>query len=375
MEQTLEPRILRGYEILMKGDEPKQLDDLTFQVPSQLGNGVYLVSLVDGEWRCECPDHMYRLVEFKHIHAVKFWLALRDQIVSEVEETIPEIVCPLCGSEEIKKNGTRKTKVGKRQRYRCLQCDKSFMLDEAFKNLIGDPQIISSCLDLYFKGISLRKIADHVKQFLGLKVSHVTIYNWVKRYMKLVNAYVEKLNPQIGAMWHVDEMKVKNGGQWSWLWNVMDEETRFMLVSTISKTRNIQDARRVFQKAKQTAQRDPKFVVSDGLPAYIKAFKKEFYTLKKPRVQHIRKPRFTDLTNNNIVERLNGTVREREKVMRGMKGANTAEELMNGFRTYYNFVRPHMSLDGKTPAEASGLEIELGQNKWLGLIKEASASK
>jgi len=55
--------------------------------------------------------------------------------------------------------------------------------------------------------------------------------------MKLVNAYVEKLNPQIGAMWLVDEMKVKNGGQWSWLWNVMDEENRFMLVSTISKTR------------------------------------------------------------------------------------------------------------------------------------------
>ena len=65
------------------------------------------------------------------------------------------------------------------------------------------------------------------------------------------------------------------------MWNVMDEETRIMLVSTISKSRNIQDARRVFQKAKQTAKSDPKFVVSDGLLAYIKAFKKEFYTMRK----------------------------------------------------------------------------------------------
>jgi len=242
------------------------------------------------------------------------------------------------------------------------------MLDEAFKNVMGDPQIISSCLDLYFKGIRLRKIADHVKQFSGLKGSHVTIYNGVKRYMKLVNAYVEKLKPQIGAMWHVDEMKVKNGGQWSWLWNVMDAETRFMLVSTISETRNIQDARRVFQKAKETAQQDPEFIVSDGLPAYIKAFKKGFFTLKKPMVQHIRKPRFTDLTNNNIVERLNGTVREREKVMRGMKSDDTAEDLMNGFRTYYNLIRPHQSLDGQTPAEASGLDLNLEENKWLDLI-------
>lgn len=176
------------------------------------------------------------------------------------------------------------------------------------------------------------------------------------------------------AVWHIDEMKVKNGGKWSWLWNVMDEETRFMLVSTISKTRNISDARRVFQKAKQTAKSDPKFVVSDGLPAYIKAFKKEFFTLRKPRIQHIRKPRFIDHTNNNIVERLNGTVREREKVMRGMKGDMTAEEIVNGFRNYYNFIRPHMSLDGQTPAEASGLDLQLGENKWLNLIKKASTT-
>ena len=71
-----------------------------------------------------------------------------------------------------------------------------------------------------------------------------------------------------------------------------------------------------------------------------------------------------DKTNNNIVERLNGTVREREKVMRGMKGDETAEELMNGFRTYYNFIRPHMSPNGQTPAEAPGLDLELEENNY-----------
>lgn len=58
--------------------------------------------------------------------------------------------------------------------------------------------------------------------------------------------------------------------------------------------------------------------------------------------------------------------------MRGMKSQETAEELMEGFRTYYNFIRPHMSLDGKTPAEASGIDLELGENKWLSLIRKAS---
>ncbi len=54
----------------------------------------------------------------------------------------------------------------------------------------------------------------------------------------------------------------------------------------------------------------------------------------KPRVQHIRKPRFVDPTKNNIVERLKGTVSE--KVMRGIKDDTTTEELVQGFLTYYN---------------------------------------
>jgi len=31
---------------------------------------------------------------------------------------------------------------------------------------------------------------------------------------------------------------------------------------------------------------------------------------------------------------------------------------------YYNFIRPHMALNGKTPAEKSGV-TKLQQNKWL----------
>lgn len=69
--ETTQPRIMRGYAILAKGEQPKALADNTYLVQSQSGNGSYHVVLVDGEWRCECPDFQFRKVVCKHIHAVK----------------------------------------------------------------------------------------------------------------------------------------------------------------------------------------------------------------------------------------------------------------------------------------------------------------
>lgn len=89
--------------------------------------------------------------------------------------------------------------------------------------------------------------------------------------------------------------------------------------------------------------------------------------MKKLRTQHIQKPRFIDPTNNNIVERLNGTVREREKVMRSTK--EEIQTIADGIRNYYNFIRPHQSLNGKTPAQASRMNAP---SSWKSLIEQAT---
>jgi transposase InsO family protein len=75
--------------------------------------------------------------------------------------------------------------------------------------------------------------------------------------------------------------------------------------------------------------------------------------------------------NNNKIERAQSTIRERSKVMRGMQNNGTAEDLIAGFKAYYNFVRPHQGLEGKTPAEVANLDLGLGENRLLVLIKKA----
>jgi hypothetical protein len=69
------------------------------------------------------------------------------------------------------------------------------------------------------------------------------------------------------------------------------------------------------------------------------------------------------------MERLNGEIRDREKVVRGVKKSDSP--LIEGYQIYHNYVRPHMALDGKTPASVAGIEV-LGDNKWLTLIQAAS---
>jgi putative transposase len=69
------------------------------------------------------------------------------------------------------------------------------------------------------------------------------------------------------------------------------------------------------------------------------------------------------------MERLNGEIRDREKVIRGLKKSDT--QILKGYQIFHNYVRPHESLDGKTPADLAGIMVE-GENKWLTLIQNAS---
>jgi transposase-like protein len=367
-------RAVRGYGILMNGSTITQLDQITFLVPSQSKNAKYLVHKNGEDWTCECPDHQFRIVQCKHIYAVQLWLNLRKTLEPKtVKIEYPEVYeCKFCGSNQIMKYG-KKTKQLK-QRYYCKTCKKTFVPDSITRNMWFNPQVVTMTLDLYYKGVSLRGIQDHLNQIFNVRLnSHATILNWIRKYEKLIGDYVKTLKPELGGQWNVDEMKVKFSGNWKWLWNVMDSETRYLLASNITDKREVEDAREVFALAKEVAKgQKPENVTSDGLHAYRKAFNKEFFTLKSPRTEHISHIRLAGDMNNNIIERLHGTKRDREKVMRGLKNEETPIIPMQDI--YYNYVRSHQGLEGKTPAEKAGIGIE-EQNKWLGLIKKASKSK
>lgn len=88
-----------------------------YTVRSQSGNGVYELMSTEQGWLCSCPDHMYRGVVCKHIHAVEISRRMRDA----VQETATPITtikamdltkCKFCDSDHIVKHGTKKLKRG-----------------------------------------------------------------------------------------------------------------------------------------------------------------------------------------------------------------------------------------------------------------------
>jgi len=190
-----------------------------------------------------------------------------------------------------------------------------------------------------------------------------------------MDKYVSQFKPKLGSVWHADEMMVSVGGNWFYLWNVMDEFTRFHLASVISKGRKVENARKAFQQAKKCSKGDhPHCIVTDGLHSYKKAINKEFHTVKKETIhignvgikgKHFSNTKF----DNNLVERLHGTMRDRNKTQRGLEKQDSM--FIKGHQLYYNFIRPHEGLNGYTPAHFANIYLGLKENKWKDLLMQS----
>jgi hypothetical protein len=78
----------------------KKLDDKSYVVHSQSGNGSYNIQIIEQGFVCSCADHLYRDVKCKHIHAVEFCFVAafpdcqkHDSIVIEKQTNSTFLLC------------------------------------------------------------------------------------------------------------------------------------------------------------------------------------------------------------------------------------------------------------------------------------------
>jgi transposase-like protein len=198
--------------------------------------------------------------------------------------------------------------------------------------------------------------------------SDSTVYGWLTRYTKEVIKEADKIHPQVGGQWVVDETVVhKNWGgrkRKLWLIDIIDTDTRFLLATKLSRNRNKEDIRVLMEKAKEKAGKSPKEVWSDGWGGYRDGIELAFGAETK----HVVTTPFGDAdSSSTLIERWHGTLKDRTKIMRGLKTKETAQLILDGWLIHYNYFRGHEGLDGKTPAEKA--RVQLPFKNWLDVVK------
>lgn len=141
----------------------------------------------------------------------------------------------------------------------------------------------------------------------------------------------------------------------------------------IASTKYTADVRPLLELGKAVAGKAPKTVITDGARNLHEAYTQEFWAQRKDRrTEDIRHIRLAGDRNNNRMERFNGEVRQREKVMRTLERMDSP--VLSAYRIYHNLIRPHEALKGRTPSEMAGIAIT-GKDKWLTIIQNATKIK
>lgn len=117
---SLSPRQQKALQIMRAVWHPvyEEMEPNTYKVNSQKGSNQYIVRKINKEWKCNCPDHILRKGDCKHIvvvkthieimkhirggrvcfertynHELKTYMQTHGGIVTKNPE---EVTCPLC---------------------------------------------------------------------------------------------------------------------------------------------------------------------------------------------------------------------------------------------------------------------------------------
>lgn len=232
---------------------------------------------------------------------------------------------------------------------------------------------------MYQLKLSLREVAKYMLDFHNVKVTWRTIKSWVEKQGFVIKKFVSKFKYNFSGLWHFDEIffkwKIRDPknkhkvieDKCYYCWNAMDAESRFMIPPEYSESRTDEYAKNIANRFIALAKNAPQQVVSDSASAYKIAFPSTLYRIN-PLLLHTKFVMIKGEHGNNLIERANQTIRDRARPFKGFRPINNSPKILDMFYLHCDFIRPHSSLNGKTPAEVAGVDLKL-QHNYKGLLK------
>ncbi|MFA6460990.1 MAG: DDE-type integrase/transposase/recombinase [Candidatus Woesearchaeota archaeon] len=280
------------------------------------------------------------------------------------------VMCRFCRSADTSKKGYRSTmNRGKIQRFTCRNCGKSFCLDEGFFRMRNNELKITKAIDLYFSNLSSRKVRNNYRRHEETKISHVSVLDWCRKYATKVYRFTEQFKPTLKGRYYADETFVKCEGRNDKFWVCLDWDSRFITNLHYSynlDTRN--EAIKFLQKIKD--KNIPNYIQTDCANFYIHSF---HHVFKNDYVEH-RINNVSQTGKHNVrIETVFMKIKDRINDFRGFKATWSAPILLAGVVLQHNFIEDHTTT-GVLPSYLAGIGLNLGVNRWLGLIKLSSVS-
>lgn len=274
--------------------------------------------------------------------------------------------CTYCSSFDTIKNGHSREGI---QRYKCNDCHRRFCEKGIFARMRFSKELITNAIYLRSYPLSLRDVKRVIKKLIKVKLSHVSIYNWILKFAPRLIKLAKKVPIQFTKVWHVDEKFIrvkKSKDDFAYLWAVIDSNNNLIAVH-VSNERDGKNAKIVFNKAKERAGFSPDILASDGLQGYKKAVSFVFGRKTKHIIAHFKKKgliyqgkRF--FISNNRIERVNEFFALWLHVCRGLKSFETANLWLEFFAVHYNYFMPH-GKEEKVKIEWEELPIILQERK------------
>lgn len=265
--------------------------------------------------------------------------------------------------------------------------------------------VVAELLDLVAMGLSLRQASCHVKKYRGQSAAPSTILEYVREWPKVISRYLNVLPISLeysrGLILRLDETvisvrkaipdwrreQLRQSGKRArgkmWLWLAQEADSGNVIAWHLtpyygekpyrgkkpSDTRGSAQAKAFIEKVRlfldvnylprnclrvPVDERGQLSIITDGLRAYPPALKSIF-----PKATHIKRKREFGRGSRrlpagimNKIERFNSTVKSFLKRRRGLYSVDTTESIVRFLITYYNAIRPHQGLAGRTPAMA-----------------------
>lgn len=195
-----------------------------------------------------------------------------------------------------------------------------------------------------------------------------------------------EVKPILKGRQHFDEKYIKVKGKDYYDLNCIDHVIKYVTAHLFVEKRTLrtcteflgQVKRMCYEQIMEKYRQKKKIIfVSDKFGNYKRAFNKLFFHVATLHFGIPIKARKGGLKhNNNHIERYNGKIKDRIKIMRGgFRNVRKAGHFMNLKHIIHNFVNPHLQLQERTPAEAAQVDLKLGRNKLLKLIRKRAQKK